>query len=114
MHANVCIWVCLIHWLIEQLQLKFFLSIIHTIRDPTLPLHLQDVWGLNSAKVGLVFLVSVVLALFCELPMTKNAGPILTILQLHRLQVGTQTRKDLSGLLSRVLSLPCPGLWYLS
>ncbi|KAG6891111.1 hypothetical protein C0995_014201 [Termitomyces sp. Mi166 len=44
--------------------LTFAYGVIYTIQEPTLPLHLQDVWGLNPAKVGLVFLASIVPTLF--------------------------------------------------
>ncbi|KAH0590231.1 hypothetical protein J132_01681 [Termitomyces sp. J132] len=49
--------------------LSFAYGIFYTIQEPTLPLHLQDQWGLNSAKVGLVFLASVVPTLFAT-PLT--------------------------------------------
>ncbi|KAG5723161.1 hypothetical protein E4T56_gene238 [Termitomyces sp. T112] len=44
--------------------LTFAYGVGKLIQEPTLPLHLQDVWGLNSVKVGLVFLASVVPTLF--------------------------------------------------
>jgi MFS family permease len=40
--------------------------IVYSAQEPTLPLHLQDVWGLDSAKVGLVYLAGVVPTLFCQ------------------------------------------------
>ncbi|KAJ7102430.1 MFS general substrate transporter [Mycena belliarum] len=39
-------------------------GIVYSAQEPTLPLHLHDVWGLNSAKVGLVYLAGVVPTLF--------------------------------------------------
>ncbi|CAK5280048.1 unnamed protein product [Mycena citricolor] len=35
-------------------------GIIYAAMEPTLPLHLQDIWGLNSSKVGLIYLGSAV------------------------------------------------------
>lgn len=40
-------------------------SLVYSSQEPTLPLHLQAIWGLNSSKVGLVFLAAVVPTLFC-------------------------------------------------
>ncbi|KAF8060998.1 MFS general substrate transporter [Lyophyllum atratum] len=39
-------------------------GIVYTSQEPSLPLHLQNVWGLNSGKVGLVFLAAVVPTFF--------------------------------------------------
>ncbi|KAJ7151523.1 MFS general substrate transporter [Mycena filopes] len=39
-------------------------GIIYSTQEPTLPLHLQDIWGLDSRKVGLVYLAGVVPTLF--------------------------------------------------
>ncbi|KAG6919544.1 hypothetical protein DXG01_004207 [Tephrocybe rancida] len=44
-------------------------GVSYTSQEPTLPLHLQQVWGLNSAKVGLVFLASVIPTIFAS-PLT--------------------------------------------
>ena len=41
--------------------------VIISAQEPALPLHLQDVWGFNSAKVGLVYIAAVIPALFCTL-----------------------------------------------
>ncbi|KAF7319900.1 MFS domain-containing protein [Mycena kentingensis (nom. inval.)] len=39
-------------------------GLIYTAQEPTLPLHLQSVWGLDSEKVGLIYLASVIPTLF--------------------------------------------------
>ncbi|KAJ7226014.1 MFS general substrate transporter [Mycena pura] len=39
-------------------------GIIYSAQEPTLPLHLQAVWGLDSRKVGLVYIAGVVPTLF--------------------------------------------------
>lgn len=44
--------------------ITFVYGVVYTSQEPSLPLHLQSVWGLNSGKVGLVFLASVVPTLF--------------------------------------------------
>jgi len=49
--------------------ITFIYGVVYTSQEPSLPLHLQTVWGLNSDKVGLVFLASVVPALFSS-PLT--------------------------------------------
>lgn len=40
--------------------------IIYSSQEPALPLHLQTTWGLDSSKVGLIFLAAVVPTLFCK------------------------------------------------
>ncbi|KAJ7022040.1 MFS general substrate transporter [Mycena alexandri] len=42
----------------------FLYGILYSAQEPTLPLHLQDIWGLDSRKVGLVYLAGVVPTLF--------------------------------------------------
>ncbi|KAJ7693559.1 MFS general substrate transporter [Mycena rosella] len=42
----------------------FLYGIIYSAQEPTLPLHLQDRWGLDSGKVGLVYIAGVVPTLF--------------------------------------------------
>ncbi|KAG6857631.1 hypothetical protein H0H87_010199 [Tephrocybe sp. NHM501043] len=42
----------------------FIYGVVYTTQEPTLPLHLQQIWGLDSAKVGLVLLASVIPTLF--------------------------------------------------
>ncbi|KAJ6569655.1 MFS general substrate transporter [Mycena capillaripes] len=44
--------------------ITFLYGIIYSTQEPTLPLHLQAIWGLNSSKVGLVYLAGVVPTLF--------------------------------------------------
>ncbi|KAF9458764.1 major facilitator superfamily domain-containing protein [Collybia nuda] len=39
-------------------------GVVYTSQEPATPLHLQDVWGLDSGKVGLVFLAAVVPTIF--------------------------------------------------
>ncbi|KAI0318746.1 major facilitator superfamily domain-containing protein [Amylostereum chailletii] len=39
-------------------------GLVYSAQEPALPLHLQDVWGLQSAQVGLVYVAAVVPALF--------------------------------------------------
>lgn len=39
-------------------------GLVYTSQEPTLPLHLQQIWRLNSSKVGLVFIAAVVPTLF--------------------------------------------------
>ncbi|KAJ7139595.1 major facilitator superfamily domain-containing protein [Mycena epipterygia] len=46
------------------ITITFLYGIIYSAQEPTLPLHLQSIWGLNSAKVGLVYLAAVVPTLF--------------------------------------------------
>nr|GAT57538.1 predicted protein [Mycena chlorophos] len=46
------------------LILTFIFGIIYAAQEPTLTLHLQAVWGLDSAKVGIVYIASVVPGLF--------------------------------------------------
>lgn len=36
------------------------------MQEPSLPLHLQSVWGYNSDRVGLVYMAGLVPALICE------------------------------------------------
>lgn len=40
--------------------------VVYSSQEPTIPLHLQQVWNLDSGKVGLVFIAAVVPTLFCE------------------------------------------------
>lgn len=40
-------------------------STVNSMQEPTLPLHLQSVWGYNSDKVGLVYMAALVPALIC-------------------------------------------------
>ncbi|KAJ4485521.1 MFS general substrate transporter [Lentinula aciculospora] len=44
--------------------LTFVFGILYTCVEPTLPLHMQSVWGWDSSKVGLLFLAAVVPSLF--------------------------------------------------
>ncbi|KAJ7923010.1 major facilitator superfamily domain-containing protein [Mycena leptocephala] len=46
------------------ITVTFLYGIIYSAQEPTLPLHLQDIWGLNSTKVGLVYLAGVVPTFF--------------------------------------------------
>ncbi|KAJ7356818.1 MFS general substrate transporter [Mycena albidolilacea] len=46
------------------IAITFLYGIVYSTQEPTLPLHLQDVWGLNSSKVGLVYLAGVVPTFF--------------------------------------------------
>jgi len=41
------------------------LRVVYSSQEPALPLHLQAVWGLDSSKVGLVFLAAVIPTLVC-------------------------------------------------
>ncbi|KAK7064675.1 major facilitator superfamily domain-containing protein [Favolaschia claudopus] len=45
---------------IAVVAVTFLYGITYSAQEPTLPLHLQSVWDLNSKKVGLVYLASVV------------------------------------------------------
>ncbi|KAJ7604899.1 MFS general substrate transporter [Mycena polygramma] len=49
---------------IVVITITFLYGIIASMQEPTLPLHLQDIWGLTSSKVGLVYLAGVVPTLF--------------------------------------------------
>ncbi|KAJ7748535.1 major facilitator superfamily domain-containing protein [Mycena maculata] len=40
--------------------LAFLYGIVYSTQEPTLSLHLQSIWGLNSSKVGLVYLAGVI------------------------------------------------------
>ncbi|KAG6837914.1 hypothetical protein H0H93_013067 [Arthromyces matolae] len=46
--------------------MTFAYGVLYTIQEPTLPVHLQHIWGLTSAQVGLVFFASVIPTLLCE------------------------------------------------
>ncbi|KAF9045166.1 MFS general substrate transporter [Panaeolus papilionaceus] len=41
------------------LSIVFIHGVLYSCQEPTIPLHLQSVWGLNSSKVGLVFVAAV-------------------------------------------------------
>ncbi|GLB36542.1 putative MFS general substrate transporter [Lyophyllum shimeji] len=45
---------------LAAILITFVYGVVDTSQEPSLPLHLQSVWGLDSGKVGLVFLASVV------------------------------------------------------
>ncbi|KAJ7071382.1 MFS general substrate transporter [Mycena amicta] len=49
---------------VVALTLTLLFGLIYSAQEPTLPLHLQDVWGLDPAKVGLIYIASVVPTLF--------------------------------------------------
>ncbi|KAI6146708.1 hypothetical protein BKA82DRAFT_4415516 [Pisolithus tinctorius] len=42
-------------------------SVVNSMEELTLPLHLQAVWGLDSSQVGLVYLAAFIPALVCQL-----------------------------------------------
>jgi MFS family permease len=46
----------------------FFCSAAFLAADVTIPLHTQEVWGLNSTKVGLVFIAAIIPTLICRYP----------------------------------------------
>ncbi|KAF7306494.1 MFS domain-containing protein [Mycena indigotica] len=46
------------------LALTGLFGLIYSAQEPTLPLHLQSVWGLDSAKVGQIYIASIVPTLF--------------------------------------------------
>ncbi|KAE9409352.1 MFS general substrate transporter [Gymnopus androsaceus JB14] len=52
--------------------LTFVYGIVYTCIEPTLPLHMQSLWGFDSAKVGLLFLAAVIPTFF--------SGPITGII----------------------------------
>ena len=39
--------------------------IVYSAQEPAVPLYLQSLWGLNSSKVGLIYLAAVIPTLFC-------------------------------------------------
>ncbi|KIO00495.1 hypothetical protein M404DRAFT_29411 [Pisolithus tinctorius Marx 270] len=41
-------------------------SVVNSMEELTLPLHLQAVWGLDSSQVGLVYLAAFIPALLTE------------------------------------------------
>jgi MFS transporter, DHA1 family, solute carrier family 18 (vesicular amine transporter), member 1/2 len=45
--------------------------VVYSSQEPALPLHLQQIWGLNSAKVGQVYIAAVVPTLFCTFDLYK-------------------------------------------
>ncbi|KAJ7693534.1 MFS general substrate transporter [Mycena rosella] len=49
---------------VVTITITFLYGIIYSAQEPTFPLHLQDRWGLDSGKVGLVYLAGVVPTLF--------------------------------------------------
>lgn len=46
-------------------DLTIYHRLVYSAQEPTIPLHMQAVWGLDSGKVGLVFIAAVVPTLFC-------------------------------------------------
>ncbi|KAF8213645.1 major facilitator superfamily domain-containing protein [Mycena galopus ATCC 62051] len=46
------------------IAVTFLYGIVYSAQEPTLPLHLQDIWGLDSRRVGLVYLAGVVPTFF--------------------------------------------------
>ncbi|KAF8203168.1 MFS general substrate transporter [Pholiota molesta] len=44
--------------------LLFVYGLVYSSQEPSIPVHLQRVWGLNSAAVGIVFIAAVVPTLF--------------------------------------------------
>jgi DHA1 family solute carrier family 18 vesicular amine transporter 1/2 len=49
-----------------MLMVNFLSSTVNSMQEPSLPLHLQAVWGYNPDQVGLVYLAALVPALICE------------------------------------------------
>ncbi|KAJ7630470.1 MFS general substrate transporter, partial [Roridomyces roridus] len=49
---------------VAVIAVTFLYGIIYSAQEPTLPLHTQTVWGLNSKQVGLVYLAGVIPTLF--------------------------------------------------
>ncbi|KAJ7480161.1 MFS general substrate transporter [Mycena galericulata] len=49
---------------VAVITITLLYGIIYSAQEPTLPLHLQSIWGLNSSKVGLVYLAGVIPTLF--------------------------------------------------
>ncbi|OAX43593.1 MFS general substrate transporter [Rhizopogon vinicolor AM-OR11-026] len=45
------------------LTMSFVYGIVNSMQEPSLPLHLQDVWGYNSDQVGLVYLAALLPAM---------------------------------------------------
>ncbi|KAG1841315.1 major facilitator superfamily domain-containing protein [Suillus subalutaceus] len=45
------------------LTMAFVYGLVQSMQEPSLPLHLQSVWGFNSGRVGLAYLAAVVPAL---------------------------------------------------
>ncbi|KIJ68771.1 hypothetical protein HYDPIDRAFT_107017 [Hydnomerulius pinastri MD-312] len=48
---------------VVALAMSFVYGTVNSMQEPSLPLHLQSVWGYNSDQVGLVYLAAVVPAL---------------------------------------------------
>lgn len=46
-----------------------YIRITFVASDVTIPLHMQEVWGLNSTKVGLVFIAAIVPTTICKYPL---------------------------------------------
>ena len=42
--------------------------ILYSCQEPTLPLHLQTMWQLNSSEVGLVYIAAALPAMLCPSP----------------------------------------------
>jgi len=40
-----------------------------------MPLHTQEVWGLNSTKVGLVFIAAIIPTMICRYPVAIKVQP---------------------------------------
>ncbi|KAJ7630469.1 MFS general substrate transporter [Roridomyces roridus] len=49
---------------VAVIVVTFLYGIIYSAQEPTLPLHAQIVWGLNSKQVGLVYLAGMIPTLF--------------------------------------------------
>ena len=42
------------------------IRLVYSTTEPTLPLHLQEIWNLASSKVGLIYMAVVIPSLICE------------------------------------------------
>ncbi|THH30179.1 hypothetical protein EUX98_g4004 [Antrodiella citrinella] len=45
---------------VSALLITLLFGIIYTSQEPTLPLHLQAIWGLSSARIGVIYIAAVV------------------------------------------------------
>ena len=48
--------------------------LVYSTTEPTLPLHLQEIWNLASSKIGLVYMAVVIPSLICKPSAVTSLG----------------------------------------
>ncbi|EMD41423.1 hypothetical protein CERSUDRAFT_128182, partial [Gelatoporia subvermispora B] len=66
---RISLWAVVVKLLTSSRAVTVFVNVLlygvmYTSAEPAIPLHLQSVWGLDSAKVGLIYVAAVVPTLF--------------------------------------------------